>query len=349
MKKWKSLIAAAAVTLFAGAVLAGCDGGSGAISDIGGVSGSSDSDPAAPKEVVTKFKLGDKDVPLYEYKGVELPKLQGFHSNLAVTKDAIYALSFEQTDQKYHLKKMVLKDGAITGIEDLGKVEKEPITSDGTNVYYILDHKGKVGCYDGTAATSFDVKGTRTIRAVYGDKNAYTSGDFVSQTDTMFGAISKEGMKDAKVILPKDAFKKLSHTGDAKEENNAFLMGADKDGFYITTLATHGGASDQWTFPLHMYGSDGKQLRTFACNENLPSGAQMRKAGERQVCVTKDYVVFYDSGYIRVFHKKDGKYVGDIELKKDGGKKYEPKGMTANDANHIYFIDDDTHIYRIDL
>ena len=89
------------------------------------------------------------------------------------------SVPFEKKEEKYHLKKMSLKDGTITGVEDLGEIKKEPLSSDGTNVYYILDTNGKIGCYDGTAATSFDVKGIRTIRTIYGDKNAYVCGDFV--------------------------------------------------------------------------------------------------------------------------------------------------------------------------
>ena len=345
MKKWKSVLAAAAALVCAGIVFAGCGGGI-----AGGIGGPADNGPAAPKEAVTKLKLGDKEVPMYAYKGADTPQLVDSHGSLAVTKDAIYGISFEKKEKKYHLKKMSLKDGAITGVEDLGEIKKEPLSSDGTNVYYILDTNGKIGCYDGTAATSFDVKGIRTICAIYGDKNAYVCGDFVSSSDTMFGTISKEGMKDPKVVLPKDEFGKLSQAKDATKESNASLVCADKDGFYISTLATNGG-SDKWTFPLHMYGPDGKKIRTFDCNADLPSGAEKRKAGERHAIATKDYVVFFYSGYLRLFNKKDGKYVGDIELMLEKHK-IDPRGVTADDANHIYFTDaggDQPMIYRIDL
>ena len=350
MKKWKSFIMAAAVAIFTGAVFTGCGSGDGGVIYTGNEV-SADNGPAAPKEAVTKLKLGDKEVPMYAYKGADTPQLVDSHGSLAVTKDAIYGISFEKKEEKYHLKKMSLKDGAITGVEDLGEIKKEPLSSDGTNVYYILDTNGKIGCYDGTAATSFDVKGIRTICTIYGDKNAYVCGDFVSRSDTMFGAISKEGMKDPKVVLPKDEFGKLSQAKDATKESNASLVCADKDGFYISTLATNGGGSDIWTFPLHMYGPDGKKIRTFDCNADLPSGAEKRKAGERQAIATKDYVIFFYSGYLRLFNKKDGKYVGDIELMLEKHK-IDPRGVTADDANHIYFTDaggDQPMIYRIDL
>ena len=350
MKKWKSVLAAAATLVCAGIVFAGCGSGDGG-GIAGGIGGPADNGPAAPKEAVTKLKLGDKEVPMYAYKGADTPQLVDSHGSLAVTKDAIYGISFEKKEKKYHLKKMSLKDGAITGVEDLGEIKKEPLSSDGTNVYYILDTNGKIGCYDGTAATSFDVKGIRTVRTIYGDKNAYVCGDFVSSSDTMFGAISKEGMKDPKVVLPKDEFGKLSQAKDVTKESNASLVCADKDGFYISTLATNGGGSDKWTFPLHMYGPDGKKIRTFDCNADLPSGAEKRKAGERQAIATKDYVIFFYSGYLRLFNKKDGKYVGDIELMLEKHK-IDPRGVTADDANHIYFTDaggDQPMIYRIDL
>ena len=100
-----------------------------------------------------------------------------------------------------------------------------------------------------------------------------------------------------------------------------------------------------------MYGPDGKKIRTFDCNADLPSGAEKRKAGERHAIATKDYVIFFYSGYLRLFNKKDGKYVGDIELMLEKHK-IDPRGVTADDANHIYFTDaggDQPMIYRIDL
>ena len=74
MKNWKSLIAAAAVAVFASAVFAGCGSG-----DDGGIGGPADNGPAAPKEAVTKLKLGDKEVPMYAYKGADPPQLVDSH------------------------------------------------------------------------------------------------------------------------------------------------------------------------------------------------------------------------------------------------------------------------------
>ena len=351
---WKKLLTVVSTALLCGALLTGCggSGGSGGSDGSGGgMLGSKSLGPDAPKEVVAQLKFGDKDVPLYEYTGAELPKfISG--TTLAVTKDAIYGIGYG-ADKKAHLQKFALKDGAITGVEDLGTAEDMPVSSDGTNIYYILDGKGTVGCYDGKAATSFTAaSGVEVSRvyAIYGGKDAYISGQFASR-DVLFGAISKEGMKDPKVVLPKDEFGKLSQAKDVTKESNASLVCADKDGFYISTLATNGGGSDKWTFPLHMYGPDGKKIRTFDCNADLPSGAEKRKAGERQAIATKDYVVFFYSGYLRLFNKKDGKYVGDIELMLEKHK-IDPRGVTADDANHIYFTDaggDQPMIYRIDL
>ena len=86
MKKWKSVLAAAAALVCAGIVFAGCGDGGGI-----GSKGAADNGPAAPKEAAAHFKLGDKDVPLYEYTGAELPKfISG--TTFAVTKDAIYGI-----------------------------------------------------------------------------------------------------------------------------------------------------------------------------------------------------------------------------------------------------------------
>ena len=345
MKKWKSILAAAAALVCAGALFAGCGDGSGG--GVMGSKGSADNGPAAPKEAAAKFKLGDKDVPLYDYTGAELPKfISG--TTLAVTKDAIYGIAYG-ADKKPHLQKFALKDGAITGVEDLGTAEDMPVSSDGTNIYYILDGKGTVGCYDGTTATSFTVPNSSDVRrvyAIYGGKDAYISRSFAS-SDILFGAISKEGVKDPKIALSEKVYKELGKDSKSPDyETNAALVAADADGFYITTLATHGG-KDNWTEPLHMHAPDGKLVRTFEVNTDIPADAQKRKVTERQSIATKDYVVFFANGFLRVFNKKDGKYVGDIELQLNG-KSLSPGNVTTDDANRLYFTAFE-HIYRIDL
>mgnify|MGYP000907986013 FL=1 len=342
MKKWKSILAAAAALVCAGALFAGCGDGGGI-----GSKGAADNGPAAPKEAAAHFKLGDKDVPLYEYTGAELPKfISG--TTLAVTKDAIYGIGYG-ADKKAHLQKFALKDGAITGVEDLGTAEDMPVSSDGTNIYYILDGKGTVGCYDGTTATSFTAaSGVEVSRvyAIYGGKDAYISGQFASR-DVLFGAISKEGVKDLKTALSEKVYKELGKDSKSPDyETNATLVAADVDGFYITTLATHGG-KDNWTEPLHMHAPDGKLVRTFEVNTDIPADAQKRKVAERQSIATKDYVVFFGNGFLRLFNKKDGKYVGDIDLQ-PSGKSLSPGNVTTDDANRLYFTAFD-HIYRIDL
>ena len=345
MKKWKSILAAAAALVCAGALFAGCGDGSGG--GVMGSKGSADNGPAAPKEAAAKFKLGDKDVPLYDYTGAELPKfISG--TTLAVTKDAIYGIAYG-ADKKPHLQKFALKDGAITGVEDLGTAEDMPVSSDGTNIYYILDGKGTVGCYDGTTATSFTVPNSSDVSrvyAIYGGKDAYISRSFAS-SDILFGAISKEGVKDPKIALSEKVYKELGKDSKSPDyETNAALVAADADGFYITTLATHGG-KDNWTEPLHMHAPDGKLVRTFEVNTDIPADAQKRKVAERQSIATKDYVVFFGNGFLRVFNKKDGKYVGDIELQLNG-KSLSPGNVTTDDANRLYFTAFE-HIYRIDL
>ena len=347
---WKKLLTVVSTALLCGALLTGCggSGGSGGSDGSGGgMLGSKSLGPDTPKEVVAQLKLGDKDVPLYEYKGAALPeKLQGFHSNLAVTKNAIYGISFVAASKEFHLQKMNLENGAITSVEDLGNVENEPITSDGTNIYFITKKDDNIGVYDGNAVSNFSNKDAAVIRAIFGEKTAYTSGTFVSNSGIMAGTISKDGTKDMKSVLPKDEFAKLQDAKDASAEKNSFLACADKDGFYITTLATHGG-KDNWTEPLHMHAPDGKLVRTFEVNTDIPADAQKRKVAERQSIATKDYVVFFGNGFLRLFNKKDGKYVGDIDLQ-PSGKSLSPGNVTTDDANRLYFTAFD-HIYRIDL
>ena len=338
MTKWKSLLCAAAAAYSACALLTGCVGG-----------GSACLAPQPPKTASAQLKFAGRDVPLYEYCGAELPALEGDNSCLAVTKDAIYGIQYMPEEKKYHLQKMRLKDGIITDVEDLGIVRDAPVTSDGTNIYYILDGKGTVGCYDGKAATSFTAaSGVEVSRvyAIYGGKDAYISGQFASR-DVLFGAISKEGVKDLKTALSEKVYKELGKDSKSPDyETNATLVAADVDGFYITTLATHGG-KDNWTEPLHMHAPDGKLVRTFEVNTDIPADAQKRKVAERQSIATKDYVVFFGNGFLRLFNKKDGKYVGDIDLQ-PSGKSLSPGNVTTDDANRLYFTAFD-HIYRIDL
>lgn len=337
---WKKLLAATAAALLLGALLGGWIGYRGRDKDDGLA-------PAAPREAVAHLKLADKEVPLYEYTGAKIPEMQGFSTSLAVTKDAIYGISAESKENAYHLKKMSLKDGAILSIEDFGLVANEPISSDGMNVYYF--HKGDdvVARCDGKESTTFHMPGVHVLRAVFGENKAYAGGAFVSEMDTVFGAVSRHGMKNTKCVLPKDEFAKLAGSGETTEENNAFLLCADKDGFYVATLAAHDGSADGKK-PLHMYGPDGRKLRTFECNANLPGDAPKRASAERQALATKDYVIFYGEGFLRVFNKKDGKYVGDVDLK-IGERKLDPSGAAADDENHVYFIGGKDRIYRIDL
>ena len=337
---------AAAVAIFTGAVFTGCGSGDGGVICTGNEV-SADNGPAAPKEAVAWLKFADREVPLYEYTGAVIPALEGKNTNLAVTKDAIYGIRSDAEEKNYRLQKLTLKDGAIASVEDLGIVLNEPISSDGKNIYY-LTREDELACYNGKAATLTPTPGIGVVRAIYGGKNAYTSGSFVSDADVMFGATSKDGIKDAKTVLSKDLFDKLARAKDATHEANAFLIGADADGFYVSSLATYGNTDKEWTKPLHTYAPDGKILHTFECNENIPSSAQKRTTWERSVVVTKDYVVFYSDGYLRAFNKKTGAYVGDIELGRDS-RKLSPTGVTTDDENHIYFIDDNSHIYRIDL
>ncbi len=343
MKKWKSFIATAALTVFCGAVLAGCGSGNSSSAASGG-EGVSSLGPEAPKEAIAQLKLGSREVPLYEYKGENIPSLEGFHSNLAITKDAIYGISFDRESKEFHLQKMSLADGAIAKIEDLGIVTNDPISSDGSNVYFFSKESG-LSVYDGNAVSTVPDKNAAVVRIVYGDTNAYTSTSFIDQSGIAYGTISKDGIKDPATVLSGDQFKEIAKVAD---ETNAFLRWADKDGFYISTLAKNGGGVENWTKPFTQYGQDGKLIRAFEVNANLPAEAAKLHGEERGAIATKDYVVFYGMGYLRVFEKADGKYVGTIELRMKEGS-VDIGAVVADNGNNIYFVGDKEKIYRIDL
>lgn len=99
-----------------------------------------------------------------------------------------------------------------------------------------------------------------------------------------------------------------------------------------------------------MYGKDGKHVHTFECNKDLPSGTEVRMNDERRAIATKDYVVFYGKDYMRLFNKKDGAYVGDINLKLEKGSIY-PSRVTTDNANRLFCVNESGKgpIYRIDL
>lgn len=53
---------------------------------------------------------------------------------------------------------------------------------------------------------------------------------------------------------------------------------------------------------------------------------------------------------MRVFQKRDGKYIGDIKLVTANDKNIGPSCVTTDDANHIYFIDSfQNKLCRMDL
>ena len=345
MKKWKSLLAAAATAAFLGSVLAGC-GGDGTGSGIGIGGGGKDTTLSAPKETIGQVKFNGKDVPVYEYKGEGLPDMVHTTTNLTVTKDAIYAGKFDASgDKKQHLVKLSVKDGAITSVEDLGILTAQPITTDGTNVYYQLGEQ--ICAYDGAAVTKSKRGETDIMRAVRGTSNIYTSGDPLKSQDIEMGTISKEGIKDLKSVLPKAEFAALNENKKENEENQAFLLWADADGFYISTIATNGGPPNKRTYPLHMYGPDGKKIRTFTINDGLPD-KKKTDSNARQVIPTKDYIVFYNGNFLRVFNKKDGAFIDEVELNFDG-KIHPPKQITTDGENRVYILDQDSRIFRIDL
>jgi hypothetical protein len=53
---------------------------------------------------------------------------------------------------------------------------------------------------------------------------------------------------------------------------------------------------------------------------------------------------------MRIFQKKDGTYVGDIELVTTDDKNIGSSCVTTDDVNHIYFIDSfQNKLCRMDL
>lgn len=96
-----------------------------------------------------------------------------------------------------------------------------------------------------------------------------------------------------------------------------------------------------------MYGPDGKKIHTFTINDGLPD-KKKTDSNARQVIPTKDYIVFYNGKFLRVFNKKDGAFIDEVELSFDG-KIHPPKQITTDGENRVYILDQDSRIFRIDL
>lgn len=313
--------------------------------------------PAAPKEADLIYKLGDKEVLLYRYEG-ELPK--GIHadiSRLTVTSNAFYVSAL--SGDECYLKKINVADGVITTIDDLGRVDTSLLTLDGTNVYYSLydtDRKDGIhpyACYDGTSATEAGGKTTLDhASAVYGGKEVYSSAAFLNHVGVMAHTLTKEGFTDAKNVLAPDVIKKFEDAKDGTDEGKWNLFHADRDGFYTYSSAMFGNKknSAEWVKRVRMYTPDGTEQRIFEVNKDIPDTASKLMSRSSQVVVTKDYVVFYFPGYIRVFRKSDGTYVGDIKPVRADGKNIDPVCVATDDVNHIYFIDRyQEKLHRLDL
>ena len=348
MKQWKTLCAAAAVLTCA--VMAGCGGGDTAK---GGSPAPVDLSLSLPKEPVTQVKFGDKTLPLYEYENADydLDYFDFNKSDPVVTKDGIYGIIYDHDDKKTHLCQLPVTDGAITDIVDLGVVLNRPITSDGTNVYYI-PKEGELAVYDGKTTTTIPLQGKETWRAVFGGKDAYAGEEQVNEKGVTHGTIAKDGLKDAKTI-PVPARPKPEGYSMVR---GAELLYADADGFYTDEAYGNSLQNDEqhpWVIPVYQYSPDGKELRRFELNENIPQGTKQYAAHARCAVATKDYIVFRtsDDPILRVFSKKDGAYVGDIEIT-DGERTLRPKGIFTDNMNHVYFHTQDggrQRIFRIDL
>lgn len=334
MKKWKSILTAAAALVCAGALFAGCGDSAGT------GSGAKETGLSVPKETAAKLKFTDREVPLYEYKG-DIPVIDPLPEApvLAVTQDAIYALCYDASDRSRQLQKMTVKDGAIASVEALGKSRHELISTDGTNIYFIPERKVG-GCYDGKEVTTFDLKAVdenETILAVRGEKFAYISDTHVQMRGVRRADISKEGLKNVTEVLTDTALTELARS--IGKDAIYLYSGADKDGISIWSRDSN---------TVYLYGADGKELISLGINEGIPSGA--KQLDHSRAVMTKDYVVFGASGMMRVFARKDGAYVGDIEMTV-GKKKLDPMSMVTDGTNHIYFMNGhlDNALYRIDL
>ena len=99
-----------------------------------------------------------------------------------------------------------------------------------------------------------------------------------------------------------------------------------------------------------MYAPDGTEQRVFEMNKDLPEGVKKLDAYPTVQLVTADYVIFERYDDLRIFSKKDGKYVGDITITVQGATAKRDRHIFTADTNSIYLVDNDTRkLYRLDL
>lgn len=355
MKPWmKRMTSALAISMMTCALFTGCLGGSEAPGSSSGSDAGKKVEEPIKMEAMATLKLGEKDIPVYEFKGEEPLPLE--MSMMTVTPEAIYLIEHTHGKDDKVLGKYPYKGDQLTAREDLGEATSNVLTTDGKNVYFFLKG-GHLGIYDGQELTKVPLSDNRegSTQVVYGSDQAYFSRSGALKTAGYTRAkIGKDGYTDPVLLLSQKEY--VHKMKDERDEVSPKLIFADEMGFYLRWTARHGSKNGQgWTSPIYLYDKDGKEVRQLNPDAGIPDGTEKWAGKKLLVCTTKDYFCFLTTGAIRVFDKNTSAYVGDIKWAIDKRPVLADLGHFAVDGdNHIYFgiwdgKDKQQHIYRMDL
>lgn len=106
----------------------------------------------------------------------------------------------------------------------------------------------------------------------------------------MAHTLTKKGFVDAKNVLAPDVIKKFENAKNGTEENNWYLLHADRDGFYLWSTAMFGHKKDsaEWVKRLRLYTPDGTEQRSFDVNKDIPDAAKALMSQNSKSLVTRD-------------------------------------------------------------
>lgn len=352
MERWKKILGSLlAMGLFCG-VLAGCGGG------VKDSSNGKKADPPQPPEKVAALKLGDRELPVYTFTGADLPSF--FEGCFAVNGEAIYGLTKKDlANDKYEwqLLRFPYEGGRIGDGKKIAVMGNDQMTTNGKEVFFWARAEKDKGDLLGIAqgeqvSLVLRKQGEAQFRSVYGTDTAY----FMAKSALQRGKLDTQGFSAAKVLLSRADIARMKAERNLESPH---LMAADADGFYVRWLNKHGSRQGKnWTYSLHTYDPEGKELRVLELNQPIPQASHNHLG---QVFTTRQYLGILGTfnkdkkltGCIRLYDRETGAYVTDLELSQIPDS-HLIRNLMADGEDHLFFqvgFDKATksQLYRLDF
>lgn len=335
---WKKLCVWGMSAVLIGALLAGC--------------GEAKKESAAEKAEnppTASFPLGTGQANLYEMKGdVTLPTLeQKKKAAAAVMGDSIYVFAAPEQPDAYLLKRIRFKDHTLLAISDIGMSQHPYVYGNQKYVWFCKkeDHEKMLVVFDGEKLTSKRyIDDYATPRSTIFSNRLYFEGhDSHFRTGTIEGGEFREGP-----IVLKEWWIPLK----ARHEAGGGFAGADEQHVYLSAFLKEDKAKGSASSVcVYAYAADGTEVRGFDMNAAKDQGAEVHPhRGDDCVAITKAYVVFLSSDFVRVFRKQDGGYVGDFSLRVNE-EKLSVRVAVAMGENDILLLcrEQPAKLYRLSL